>query len=464
VRVVTDVRVLMITIGYPPDEIGGTEVYVSGLVDALEAHRCTAEVAYVSEAPSGDDIAVRSEVRGRTPVHRIVVPRSRFRLEAVLFDAPLRNKIIDAFRRVIRDRRPDVVHMHPLQLGLEAYLLEALKADGRTLVLTYHSSTTSCARGDLVRFGRRPCDGVIRQVACTECLLHFRGVPRPLAGVLARLPLAWHRAGYGRIRLRALKKVKALCSLPLVVEARRACWTRAMTASDRVIAVCEWVKAVCLSNGVPERKLVVSRHGHRFSPPRTAPAASPVVRFGYLGRLSPEKGIGVLIGAVESLDRGVPFEIEFISATIDARRVTPEEQRVIQQLRGAAGRDPRLRVLGAVADERLTATIAAWDAMIVPSLWFESGPQVIYEAFAAGTPVIGSRRGGIAELVTEGETGFLFEPGDSRALAALIARFAADPASLRALRSRIPPVRTTADVAADMVGIYRSLVKEHVAV
>jgi hypothetical protein len=48
---------------------------------------------------------------------------------------------------VIRDRRPDVVHMHPLQLGLEAYLLEALKADGRTLVLTYHSSTTSCARG-----------------------------------------------------------------------------------------------------------------------------------------------------------------------------------------------------------------------------------------------------------------------------------------------------------------------------
>jgi hypothetical protein len=68
VRVVTDVRVLMITIGYPPDEIGGTEVYVSGLVDALEAHRCTAEVAYVSEAPSGDDIAVRSEVRGRPSI------------------------------------------------------------------------------------------------------------------------------------------------------------------------------------------------------------------------------------------------------------------------------------------------------------------------------------------------------------------------------------------------------------
>ena len=99
----------MITIGYPPVEIGGTEVYVAGLVEALEAHGCTAEVAYVSEAPSGDDIEVRSEVRGRTPVHRVVVPRSRFRLETVLFDEPLRNKIIDAFRSVIRARRPDVV-------------------------------------------------------------------------------------------------------------------------------------------------------------------------------------------------------------------------------------------------------------------------------------------------------------------------------------------------------------------
>jgi len=96
-------------------------------------------------------------------------------------------------------------------------------------------------------------------------------------------------------------------------------------------------------------------------------------------------------------------------------------------------------------------------------LWFESGPQVIYEAFAAGVPVIGSRRGGIAELVSHGETGFLFEPASARELASLLARFAADPASLRTLRSRIPPVRTTADVAAEMLQMYDSLMEAHAA-
>jgi len=49
---------------------------------------------------------------------------------------------------------------------------------------------------------------------------------------------------------------------------------------------------------------------------------------------------------------------------------------------------------------------AKWDAMVVPSLWLESGPQVIYEAFAVKTPILGSRLGGIAELCVKERPGF----------------------------------------------------------
>lgn len=454
----------MVTIGFPPAEVGGTEVYVAGLIDGIARRGYTAEVAYIHEAPAGDAISIRSERRNGTPVHQIVVPRSRFRLETVVFDEDLRTRIIDAFRKLIRERQPDVIHVHPLQLGLEAYLLEALRADGRALVLTYHSSTTGCARGDLVRFGRTPCDGVIRQVTCTECLMHFRGVPRPAAAVLARMPLSWYRAAHGRLRLGALKKVTSFCSLPLLVEARRTGWARAMSACDRVVAVCEWVKALCIANDVPERKLVLSRHGHRFAPKPFPARTARVVRFGYLGRLSPEKGIGVLLDAIRHTDRDLPFEMEFVSATLHAPHASPEEQAVIREISAAAHADSRLRIVGAVADDDLTARVGTWDAMIVPSLWFESGPQVVYESFAAGTPVIGSRRGGIAELVADGETGYLFEPGNARQLAHLLTRVTLDPAPLRALRSRIPPVRTTAAVADDMIGIYQTLMERHVAV
>lgn len=457
-------RVLMVTIGFPPAEVGGTEVYVAGLVEAIARRGYAAEVAYVHEVPFGDDISIRSEWRNGTRVHQIVVPRSRFHIETVVFDEDLRTRIIEAFRKLIRDRQPDVIHVHPLQLGLEAYLLETLRADGRALVLTYHSSTTGCARGDLVRFGRTPCDGVIRQVVCTECLMHFRGVPRPAAAVLARMPLSWYRAGHRHIRLDALKKLKSFCSLPLVVEARRTCWTRAMSACDRVVAVCEWVKALCVANDVPERKLVVSRHGHRFSSNPAPARTGPAVRFGYLGRLSPEKGVRVLLDAVRHTSPDLPFEIELVSATLNAPHPSPEEQAVIHEISEAAHADSRLRIVGAVADDDLTARVGTWDAMIVPSLWFESGPQVIYESFAAGTPVIGSRRGGIAELVADGETGFLFEPGNARELATLLTRMTLDPAPLRALRTRIPPVRTTAAVADDMIGVYETLMERRVAV
>src|SRR5207253_11522125 len=56
---------------------------------------------------------------------------------------------------------------------------------------------------------------------------------------------------------------------------------------------------------------------------------------------------------------------------------------------------------------QLAATLARWDALVVPSLWLESGPQVVYEAFGVQTPVIGSDLGGIGELVQHGRTGFL---------------------------------------------------------
>jgi glycosyltransferase involved in cell wall biosynthesis len=107
-----------------------------------------------------------------------------------------------------------------------------------------------------------------------------------------------------------------------------------------------------------------------------------------------------------------------------------------------------------VSDEGLRKVIATWDAIVVPSLWLESGPQVVYEAFAVNTPVIGSRLGGIAELVSDGETGLLCAPGDVGQLRSLMVRAAKHPQVLRELRDNIAPVRTTSQVAADMVQLY----------
>jgi len=72
---------------------------------------------------------------------------------------------------------------------------------------------------------------------------------------------------------------------------------------------------------------------------------------------------------------------------------------------------------------------------------------VIYEAFAVKTPILGSRLGGIAELVREGETGFLCAPNSVNELATLLRRFVESPAELRVCEAISRRLRTTSDVA-----------------
>ena len=61
-------------------------------------------------------------------------------------------------------------------------------------------------------------------------------------------------------------------------------------------------------------------------------------------------------------------------------------------------------------------------AVVMPSIWYEVFPRIVAEAYALGVPVIASRLGSLAEVVADGETGLLFEPGDAADLARALGR------------------------------------------
>ena len=67
-------------------------------------------------------------------------------------------------------------------------------------------------------------------------------------------------------------------------------------------------------------------------------------------------------------------------------------------------------------------------AVVVPSICYENFPVAVAEAFAAGTPVIASRIGALAEIIEDGRTGWLVNPDDPAELAAAIDRALGDPA------------------------------------
>ena len=138
------------------------------------------------------------------------------------------------------------------------------------------------------------------------------------------------------------------------------------------------------------------------------PGTSGPLRIGFVGTLVWHKGVHVLLEAARSL-RG-DFEIHLHGdATVFPEYVASAPSRG----RRCAGRvSRRLR-------SRTTSTevYGALDVLVVPSLWPENSPLVIHEAFMHGVPVVGSRSGGIPDLVVDGVNGLLAEAFSARLFA-----------------------------------------------
>ena len=187
-----------------------------------------------------------------------------------------------------------------------------------------------------------------------------------------------------------------------------------------------------------------------------APAATPIVLFA--GALIPRKGVHHLLHAFGTVASEFPDAILVLAgapenATYARRLVTGAE-------RGLPG---RIRVLGHVEPAVLAAWMRRARVVVLPSL-SEGLGRVVIEAMATGTPVIGSRVGGIPDLIADGVTGFLVPPGDETALAGRLRHLLADADAARAMGARgrafVEPrfsTRTFVDGYASVLGAAQDL-------
>ena len=156
-------------------------------------------------------------------------------------------------------------------------------------------------------------------------------------------------------------------------------------------------------------------------PAPEASAAPPLAQHVLcIGRLIPEKGFDLAIAAFASIASRFP------SATLVVAGDGPERERLERQVRehGITG---RVEFLGWVPPERMATVIATSSVVVVPSRWQEAFGLVALETALQGRPAVVARVGGLAEVVMDGETGFVVEPEDSAALARAVAALLDDP-------------------------------------
>jgi glycosyltransferase involved in cell wall biosynthesis len=437
--------VLHVPFTYFPDDVGGTEIHVTALIGALQAHGIDGAVA----APGDRDLAY---AHAGVPVYRLAI-QTRPELSHA-YGAPDR-RVAHSFGKLLRRLRPRIVHLHARTAAVSEMLVDAAHAAGAKVVFTYHTPTVSCVRGTMMWMGRSACDGRLDRRRCSACALAAHGMPPLLRDIVACAPAA---IGDMVARTGLTGRPATALRIPGLVGTAHRSFHDLMRKVDRVVAVCRWGQDVLRLNGVPDDKLVLCRQGlPRSGTPRAMhrPAsrddgASGVLRLGYFGRLDPAKGIDILIDAL----RRIP-EAPLLLDIFAVRQAGSEPY--ARRLERRAADDRRIAFRTALPPDAVREAIRACDIIAVPSRWFETGPLVVLEAFDAGTPVLGARLGGVAELIADGIDGVLVPPEKPAAWAGAILRLANCPAEIARLRAGIRPPRTIDAVAGEMAEVYRSL-------
>jgi glycosyltransferase involved in cell wall biosynthesis len=182
-----------------------------------------------------------------------------------------------------------------------------------------------------------------------------------------------------------------------------------------------------------------------------AVAPAPPLRIAFLGRLDPTKGPDLLIKAMRNLSC-LPLELHLYGISQGENG-----QAYLRRLQTLASGDARIQFFPAVPGEQVIPLLQRYHLLAVPSRWLETGPLVVLEAFAAGIPVIGSRLGGIAELVQHGVDGLLVDTDSIRNWTEILAQLANEEGLYRRLRINVRPPRRIKDVANDMSVLYSTL-------
>ncbi len=283
----------------------------------------------------------------------------------------------------LRERRPDVVHVHNTFPLLSASVLYACRDTAVPVVATIHNYRLVCASGDFLR------DGTV----CHDCL-HRLPVPGALHGCY---------------------RGSRVATVPLVVAnvAHRKAWSSLVSAYVFISAA---QRDLHDGLGLPQDRVFVK---HNMIPRQNVPLVPREPIVAYAGRLDEAKGLRLLMAAWDRY-RGM-------SDDPGLRLVIAGAGALDREVAAWALTRPSVELTGYLPASQVLELRARARAVLLPSVWEEPFGLVAVEAMAAGAPPIAAEHGSFVELITPGVDGVLFLPGDPTALALAIADVDAYP-------------------------------------
>jgi glycosyltransferase involved in cell wall biosynthesis len=275
------------------------------------------------------------------------------------------------FARLLARRRPDVVQVQNIYPAISSIVFQVAREAGVPVVLRCSNYRLFCPTGLLMA---KTAAGV-----CERCIggREFWCVLRNCEGSIPKSIGYALRTAYNRARGTITRNTTMYYTPSRFLRGKLVGW------------------------GIPGERMTVVPTPVVDASGRVPSSASGEY-VAYAGRVGPEKGVDVLVRAAASL-RDVPFRV--------AGEVSELARDVVDEA------PPNVTWLGQLTRQQLRRFYAKARIVAVPSTCYETFPNVALEAMIHARPVIGSRIGGIPEIVDDGTTGLLFESGDGAELA-----------------------------------------------
>lgn len=375
---------------------------------------------YRSDAPSGENTIVDLEIEQLTAAGVTVIPFLRSsdeiptlpRLQKVLLPlspiySPWSAGALDA---VLREHRPDVLHLHNPYPLLSPWIVRTAHRHGVPVIQTVHNYRQVCAPGVYFRDGH----------VCTDC-----------KGRAFALPAIQHKC------YRNSTAQSAIMATTLAVH--RGTWR----SVDRYIALTSQIAEHLRDYGISAERIVIKPNAIN-DPGPPAPIGEGVL---FAARLSPEKGLGLLLDTWSRHPDG----------SLGTLRIAGDgEQRPLAEQAAAARRD--VVYLGPLDRAGVFTALAGSALLAAPSTWHDVLPTSIIEALANGRPALGTSLGGSPFVI--GDAGWVAEPTPEAWAEALPVAVREAPSLADKARARYESTFHPSVVTQQLIDVYAHLISD----
>ncbi len=458
-------RILQVIHDFLPKHRAGAEIYACNLCSRLSRENHI-HLFFTEHEPARRQYSVDyGDYEGLS--YTRVINNHCLRSFEETYDNPAMDRI---FAELLDRERPDVIHFQHLLFHSVNYIDIAV-GRGIPTVATLHDFWPLCEQeGKRIRpyfEGEDGADGGLKICADIDAKLCGRCLG-------CRPTIASRRRRWAYRALRILRAVTRMdftgparrlssavpgtsgvdCTGPGIapdrISKRNDYIRNAYSKIDKIIAPSPFLKWEFEKNGFPRERIIRADYGFDTAPfEGFSRRPGKGIRFGYVGTVGELKGVHVLIEAFDKL-----ADSEATLHIYGGMDMYPDYARRVKSLVAGEG----VTFHGAFSPDRVVEIFSDIDVLVAPSIWYENSPLVIHEAFMSATPVITTNLGGMADLVSDNESGLLFECGNAADLAERMGRLVSDPALVKKLSLGAPRVKTIDEDAADIASIYRALI------